>query len=282
MLIYDASANGNRFKIIDSRNADFIDGILFDTPANYPRGFDQLIVIETSKQLNIDAELKILNKDMSFATACGNGTRCAAYIAGNAEIGKDVTLKVEDRVLSCKIVGENQVSVDMGKPIWDKNKLPLSDKHEIENLCDFGAYTVFGKYPLPDSIHYCGIVNVGNPHIVFFIGEDIDRISYHMLENYFINIKNNTIFTDGMNLSFWNMSMGKNHRVFYNGVFYERGVGITSSCGTATCAAFAIANKIGICEEKADFYSLNHEKPITVSENKGNMIMTGPVNIQER
>ncbi|SVC43432.1 uncharacterized protein METZ01_LOCUS296286, partial [marine metagenome] len=117
---------GNDFVIIDQRHDQFEltkDQIKKICDRNFI-GCDQLIFIK--KNGKIDAGMEFYNSDGSTSGACGNGTRCVAYLLSK-EMNKDkIILGTESGNLESKILGEKLVETKIGlaKAKWDE--IPLS------------------------------------------------------------------------------------------------------------------------------------------------------------
>jgi Diaminopimelate epimerase len=84
---------GNDFIIIDERfdKINLRNNDIIKICSREFIGCDQLIIIRESDRN--DAELIFYNSDGSLAGACGNGTRCVAYLLSKKTIKKLITLK---------------------------------------------------------------------------------------------------------------------------------------------------------------------------------------------
>ena len=106
---YKMDGLGNDFVIIDQRqnqiklNKDQIKKIC---NRNFI-GCDQLIFVK--KNLKIDASLEFYNPDGSTSGACGNGTRCVAYLLSREMNKNEITLETETGNLESKVLGEKLV-----------------------------------------------------------------------------------------------------------------------------------------------------------------------------
>ena len=67
-------------------------------------GFDQIIFIEKKKKIIFP--ITIYNSDGGEVSACGNGSRCVAYLLGKDLNTKEIKLKTNNRLLNAKIVKE--------------------------------------------------------------------------------------------------------------------------------------------------------------------------------
>jgi diaminopimelate epimerase len=253
---------GNDFVIIDQRN-DHIeltnDQIKKICNRNFI-GCDQLIYIKKNEK--IDADIKFYNSDGSISGACGNGTRCVAYLLSKEMNKNKIILGTESGNLESNILEEKVVETKLGlaKTNWDE--IPMAEKVNTINL----------KYKIIDNNnkeHFGGTaVNVGNPHIIFFV----NNIEDFNLEKIGPEIENDKIFPEKCNVTLAKIINENNIKI----KVWERGAGLTKACGTAACAtAFAakINNKI---KNKTEIEFELGKLSILIDENK-NISMTGPV-----
>ena len=106
---------GNKFVIVDRRK-DLVDIskekiIHLGNLESFHRdiGFDQIIFIE--KEVDKAFPITIFNADGNEVSACGNGSRCIAYLLGKDLDTKEVKLKTNNRLLNAKIVGDLELSL---------------------------------------------------------------------------------------------------------------------------------------------------------------------------
>ena len=94
---------GNDFIIIDQRseNFDLTKEQIIKICDRKFIGCDQLIYIK--KNQNTDASLEFYNSDGSQSGACGNGTRCVAYILSKENNKKEISLSTSSGNLNSKI-----------------------------------------------------------------------------------------------------------------------------------------------------------------------------------
>ena len=120
-------------------------------------GCDQVIFIDKDKSSNIF--LKFYNSDGGEIAACGNGSRCVAYILGKEKNKNKISLRTHERTIDAEIVGNLSVKINMGKPIFEWQKIPLSKKMDNKNIrINIDGHEFSGGFAL----------NIGNPHIIFF------------------------------------------------------------------------------------------------------------------
>lgn len=187
-------------------------------------GFDQLALIETGEG---DARLTFYNADGSTAGACGNATRCIARFLMD-ESGKDrLTLVTERGKLFARDAGSGLTSVNMGHPQLDWQDIPLAS--EMDTL----ALPIEGK-PVATGM--------GNPHCTFFI-EDAEAID---LEAFGPRFEHHPLYPQRTNVQVASL-IGADHlrmRV------WERGVGVTLSSGSSSCATAVAAARRGLTGRK--------------------------------
>lgn len=217
-------------------------------------GSDGLIQITPSAVA--DFKMRIFNADGSEANMCGNGIRCVGKYVYDKGLTEKTTLNIETksgiRTLELHPVdGEVQtVSVDMGK-------ITVSP---VKTLTVDGA-----EYSVTP-------VNVGNPHIVLFVG-DAEAVA---LSEIGPKLEKHAEFPGGVNVEFVQVTGDNRLRMRV----WERGSGITMACGTGTCASVAAAVHHGLC---------SGESPVRVQLDGGELeiqmtpegtaIMTGPAEI---
>ncbi|MES2118958.1 MAG: diaminopimelate epimerase [Pseudomonadota bacterium] len=210
---------GNDFVIIDARKT------VFDVTPSLARaiadrrtgvGCDQLIVLEPSD--SADLKMRIWNSDGGEVESCGNATRCVAQLTGATRIDSD------GGVLDASAEG-NDISVILPAPRFGWEDIPLA--YAMDTAAVPMAW---------DELKQPFAVNVGNPHLVFFVtdarGVDLDEVGP--------SIENDPAFPERINV---------NVATNVDGVLklrtFERGAGETLACGTGACATAvaAIATK---------------------------------------
>jgi diaminopimelate epimerase len=253
---------GNDFVIIDlrDRNINLSKGQMVKICDRDFIGCDQLILIKKNRK--IDAGLEFYNSDGSTSGACGNGTRCVADLLSKENNKKEITVWTSSGSLKSKILGNNLVETEIGitKTNWDE--IPLSENRDTKNL----KIKILDK---KNNEHIGGTaVNVGNPHIIFFI----DNIENYDLKKIGPEIENHKLFPEKCNVTIAKV-INKN---LIKVKVWERGAGLTKACGTAACAA-AFAGKINqLTNDKTDIEFELGKLSIFIDE-KNVVYMKGPV-----
>ncbi|WP_375453529.1 diaminopimelate epimerase [uncultured Methylobacterium sp.] len=232
--------------------------------------FDQLMVLHDPVSRGTDAFLRIYNADGSESGACGNGTRCVAYamlddpaMARPVENGRLVLETVAGRV-EVKRVADRSFTVDMGRPrlAWDEIPLrdPFPDTRRIE--------LQIGPIDAP-VLHSPGVVNMGNPHAVFFADRDPDAYDLAQIGPM---LENHPIFPERANIGIAQVLSREAIRLRV----WERGAGLTLACGTAACAAVVAASRLRMIGRQASVSLPGGDLSVEWRADD-HVLMTGPV-----
>lgn len=218
-------------------------------------GCDQLITVEASPRA--DAFMRIHNADGGEVAACGNATRCVAALLMRERGATRVTIETRAGLLQAHAAEAGQVTVDMGTPNVGWADIPLRDP------CDT-LHVPFAHGPLADG---CA-VNVGNPHIVFFVA-DAAAIDLAALGP---AIEHDLFFPERVNVNVAQVLAPDRIRLRV----WERGAGITLACGTGACATLVAAARRDLTGRRATV--VLDGGPLTIEWTARNrLMMTGPV-----
>jgi len=259
---YKMDGLGNDFIIIDQRNKiiEFSKKEIVKICDRNFIGCDQLIVIKKNKEL--DASLEFFNSDGSSSGACGNGTRCVAYLLSKENNKKEITVWTFSSILKSKIINNSLVETDIGIPKIQWNEIPINENKNTKNL----GIKILDEN---NNEHIGGTaINVGNPHVVFFV-ENIDNFNIKKIGP---TVENNRLFPEKCNVT---IAKVVNNNLIKVKV-WERGAGPTKACGTAACATAVAGNINGYIKEKVDIEFELGKLSIFIDE-KNNIHMKGPV-----
>ena len=172
--------------------------------------------------------MDMLNPDGTYAEMCGNGIRCVARLAyEKGYISAEDVLRSGGRDYKVQrlepIDGEQTFGVDIPINTWSK---------------DFAFYSpekrfVAKKIEALDLELEFTALNLGNPHIVAEV-ESISLEHLTRLGERVITLKE--LFPYGVNVSFYERRSSR--EIFVS--TYERGAGLTLSCGTAMTASATV------------------------------------------
>ncbi len=226
-------------------------------------GFDQLLVVETPSNPEVDFRYRIFNADGSEVEQCGNGARCFARFVHDVHLTAKNPIKVETNsgIISLDIQDDASVQVNMGNAKFNPSDLPFlaaseQDKYSLEVALNEGVHTV-----------EVGAVSMGNPHAVMLV----DDIESEMVNQIGPEIESHQMFAKNVNAGF----MQVENRGAIKLRVYERGAGWTLACGTGACAAMVIAHKWGLVDDEV-VVSLPGGKLTICWDGKGDVTMTGP------
>jgi diaminopimelate epimerase len=207
---------GNDFAVFDAREAPMaMDAERARALADRRTGigFDQLILLEPSDVA--DVRMRIWNADGGEVEACGNAARCVALL-----LGGEARIETAGGLLAASASG-GAATIDMGAPRFGWDEIPLA------YAMDAAAMPVSWE-----ALREPFAVNVGNPHVVFFVDNadavDLERlgplIEIDPLFPERVNVNVASLEDDGIRLRVW-----------------ERGTGVTRACGTGACATAVAA-----------------------------------------
>lgn len=257
---------GNDFVVLDLRREPLaLTDALARAIADREKGIgcDQLITIEEPRHGG-DAFMGIRNQDGGTVEACGNAARCIGKLILD-ETRKDAVI-IEtlggDTVATRADGGD--ITVDMGAPRLRWDEIPLSEEFQDTR----GIELEIG--PLGNPImHSPGVVNVGNPHAVFFV-DDADAID---LERSGPMLEHHPLFPERANISVAQV-LSPTHLKLRT---WERGVGLTRACGTAACAATVAAIRRRKTEREITVSLPGGDLTVEWREADNHIYMTGPV-----
>ena len=214
---------GNDFVVLDARRQpieltpDIIRAI---GDRRHGVGFDQLLTLMPSD--SAACFMRIDNSDGSPAGACGNGTRCVGRLLLEESSGETVDIDSPGGRLQVSGAGQGLFTARMGLPRFGWRDVPLAREMDTLHL----DLTVGD---LSDPV----AVSMGNPHVVFFV-PDAETVP---LSEVGPTIENHELFPDRVNVSVASQRADGSFRLRV----FERGAGITSACGSGTCATYAAA-----------------------------------------
>lgn len=213
-------------------------------------GSDGLVLVGASPLPDADYSMRIFNADGSEAMMCGNACRCIGKYLYERGLTQKTEIRLQTlsgiKTLMLQVAGGKveSVTVDMLEP----------------KLADESLY-------LPDHGLSQGIfVSMGNPHYVIFT-DDVNQIADlgPVLENH-------PAFPERCNIE---LAEQKGDSIFRVRV-WERGSGITMSCGTGACATAVAAFVSGRSDRKSQIIMDGGTLTIELRETDNHVLLTGP------
>ncbi len=230
-------------------------------------GADGLIFVRNSE--NADIRMRIFNNNGLEAEMCGNGIRCfSKYIYENNIVRKDQinieTLKglirAELNVVNNKV---KSIQIDMGSPILECEKIPVISDDNIDKCINEPIVIL-------DKIFNFTAVSMGNPHAIIFVNEQLDD---DKLNKYGAAIESHERFPNKVNVEF--VKVLSKHEAILR--VFERGVGITNSCGTGTCAAVVAGSILGLFDKNSPIIVHNDGGDLIITYDGKKVFMEGPI-----
>ena len=265
---------GNRFAVFDARdNPDFVlsdeQTIEICKPGSSimgKKGADQLIIIRQPKSSEADVFMEIRNQKGFEVDACGNATRCIAWVFMREAETQKCIVETNDALLRCTLMDTFQVAVDMGPPKLDWQQIPLEEAMHTHHIdVKIG--------PIDDPIlHNPGAVSMGNPHCVFFVENFTDAKP----ESVGPMIEFHPLFPEQVNVGFAKVESPDKIRL----KVWERGVGMTLACGTGACAAVVAAHRQKRTNRQVEVIVDGGVLNIHWRESDDHVIMTGPIALE--
>ena len=230
--------------------------------------YDQLMTLHAPRTPGTEAFIRIYNNDGSEVGACGNGTRCIASLLFE-ETGKNaLTLETKAGLLNCrKAEAPGLVTVDMGKPRFAWNEIPLAEEFRDTR----GIELQIGPIDKP-ILHTPSVVNMGNPHAIFWV----DDVNAYDLAQIGPLLENHPIFPERANITLANIK-SREHIVIRT---WERGAGLTQACGSAACATAVAAARLKRADRKVRITLPGGDLHVEWGASDDHVLMTGPVELE--
>jgi len=222
-------------------------------------GCDQLLLVEKAAG-QADFRYRIFNADGSEVEQCGNGARCfVRYVHDHGLTQKnEIRIETLSGVISPKLEIDGNVTVNMGKPIFEPEEIPfVAEKTALTYQLE-----VQGK---PVTI---SALSMGNPHAV----RVVQNIENAPVDTEGALIETHPRFPKRVNVGYVQV-IDRSHiklRVF------ERGAGETLACGTGACAAVVAGINLGLLDNQVIVSTRGGELTISWQGQDEPVWMTGP------
>jgi len=263
MRYFKMNGCGNDFVIIDARSRGALP--LSETQARAIAdrdagiGCDQVIAVERS--IRGDAFMRIWNHDGGAVEACGNAARCVAWLLMEEGGAASRRIETPTGLLYAERVSDKIITVDMGSPLLRWEEIPLARPMDTARM-KFEA----------SGLTEPGAVNMGNPHVVFFVNE----VRATPIENLGPRIEHDPMFPERVNVGFAEVRSQTQIRLRV----WERGAGLTKACGTGACAAVVAAHRQGRTGREVEVLVDGGSLQIEWRAGDDRVLMTGPVELE--
>lgn len=259
---------GNEILVVDARAHPLVltEQAIRNLAATAETAFEQLMVLGDSQTAGIAATVKIYNSDGSEAGACGNGMRCVAWLEAERSGRNHMRFMTLSGILTADVTSIDRITVDMGEPKLRWNEIPLRDEFYDTSRIELQI----GPIDAP-VLHSPAVVNVGNPHAVFFV----DDVSAYDLGWFGPMLENHPLFPERANISLAQVD-GPDEIIVRT---WERGAGLTRACGSAACAVLVSAVRRRLSDRKANVHLPGGVLEIEWASNN-HILMTGPAEVE--
>jgi diaminopimelate epimerase len=212
----------NDFVLIDGRSQEMTEYASLARAVCDRRGgigADGLLVVLASARA--DARMRIFNADGSEAEMCGNGMRCVVRYLHECGEGEQFRIETLGGTIGGKVLRAGEpydVRLTLGVPSFEPCGLDAS----------------------------MDVVMMGNPHAVLFVSS----LTAIDLAERAASLQTSAAFPNGTNVHA--VAPAGKHRI--DVAHWERGVGMTRSCGTGSAASAAAAIARGVAESPVDVH----------------------------
>jgi len=259
---------GNEIVIVDLRDSPRPVEAAEARAAAGQEPYDQLMALYPSRA-GLDALVRIYNNDGSEAGACGNGMRCVASLVSAATGKAALTFETTAGLIACWQAGEGRFTVDMGRPRFRWNEIPLAEEFPDTRAIELEI----GPRGAP-VLHSPSVVSMGNPHAIFWV----DDPNAFELQKLGPLLENHPMFPERANITLAAVP-ARDHLVIRT---WERGAGLTKACGSAACAAAVAAARLRRTERKVTVTLPGGDLVIEWRAGDDHVLMTGPVEYEHK
>jgi diaminopimelate epimerase len=243
---------GNDFVVIDARGgADPVTPALARALGDRNRGvgFDQLVAIRDGR--GADATLDFWNADGSAAAACGNATRCVAWLLMRETGRTALDLRTGRGTLRAEAAPGGMIRVNMGAPQVGWREVPLAREVDVDALPLEGRPSAVG---------------MGNPHCVF-VTPDAEAVDLAALGP---RVEHDPLFPERTNVEVVHVV----DRATIRMRVWERGGARTLACGSGACAAAVVTARRGLTDRRVTVRL--DGGPLEIDWRDDGVWMTGP------
>lgn len=184
---------GNDFMVVDAvtQNVFFLSELIRRLVDRYLGvGFDQLLVVESSYDFELDFYYRIFNVDGSEVAQCGNGARCfVRFVRLKGLINKrDIRVSIVNGRMVLIVIDDDLVRVNMGEFNFEffvvSFRVNKAEKIYIMRVVE--------------QIILCGVVSMGNSYCVI----QVDDVDIAAVETFGFVLESYERFSERVNIGF--------------------------------------------------------------------------------
>ena len=279
---------GNDFMVIDNTTGRYdlqTDIVRALADRHHGVGFDQMLVVAKPSVASAEFDYRIYNADGAEVEHCGNGARCFAAFVRDKGLTDSTRIPVNTcaGMLSLEVLGEGQVKVLMGVPVFDAQKIPVNPALAISQdsgsryalaldesapkLAPVEIQSLVRQSKAVESVEFCAVA-IGNPHIVIPVN-NVEQAPVNLLGPW---LESHPMFANRINVGFMQVVDNGNIRLRV----FERGVGETNACGSGACAALAVSVHNDWTDSSAKVHLNGGTLTLDWPDITQNVEMTGP------
>lgn len=206
-------------------------------------GADQLLLIRKSRKA--DASMHIYNQDSSKAKQCGNGLCAVANLLLTEKQTSEVHIEVCGIVHHCCLISHDSIEVAFPLPLIKKVQHKIVQSTEFDKVLE---------------------VDVGNPHLVLMRRPNIEMQDFNAL-----GLALQAKYVSGINVHALKWLSPDHVHIDH----WERGIGITPSCGSGSIASVFAGVSLGILKHKVVVE--NTISNLTIEFTHDKVLLTGVV-----
>ncbi len=225
-------------------------------------GCDQVLLVEPPTSAAADFRYRIFNNTGDEVEHCGNGSRCfPVFVRAEGLTTKtELTVETMNGVIRPKIETDGSVTVDMGAPIFEPERVPFV----AEAARDTYALDIDG------NTRSISVLSMGNPHAVQIVADT--ETAPVTTEG--PKIERHARFPRRVNVGF--MQVIDRGRIKLR--VWERSAGETLACGTGACAAVVAGIRWGLLDPTVRVSTHGGELSVTwegLRDHKAPVLMSG-------
>jgi len=222
-------------------------------------GADGILVAHLAEDV---PAVQVLNPDGSVVEKSGNGLRIFARYLWDGGLVSDerFPVTISDEIVTCRVRPDGRVvTVDMGRVRFDSAVIPVTGpaREVIEERLEVGGATLTFS-----------AATIGNPHCVILR----QRVTAEETQRLGPLVEVDPRFPNRTNVQFVDVVDRANLRI----EIWERGAGYTLASGSSSCAAAAVAHRLGLCDPQVTVHMRGGRMEIEVGDHF-DMRMTGGV-----
>lgn len=200
---------------------------------NFGIGSDGVLLDCITDKNDACPRLRIFNPDGSEAEKSGNGIRIFCRYLWDRKRVDDELFYVDTKggqVQAKILTAGSQVQVDMGQVSFNSSVIPVAGatRDVLQESIQINE----------QSIIYSA-ATIGNPHCVIFTDNPTERMARELGPL----LETHSLFPNRTNVQFVKVLNSREIQV----EIWERGAGYTLASGSSSCAAAAVAHKLGYC-----------------------------------